>query len=632
MRFARRGSRRWLDVRFFDPDDQDVSLTARWFQAFPSMEAKFPEGEKVRLFGTIKSRAGKLEMANPEVLGENDGKILVRYRAVPKVPAKTLRKAIGAALEHAKAMPDPIPKEFCKERDMPTLAASLQVLHNPELAEESELGAICGFASRYHRRLAFGELFALSTVVRLQRRYAQKEEAPAFLPKETSKKALAAVSDILPFTLTSAQRRAIETIYGDIGKEVPMSRLLQGDVGSGKTAVIFAAALKVVRGGGQAAIMAPTEILAEQHFRTLSDWFEQAGFRVGYSSGSQKNAVKNSTRSLVAAGQVHVLVGTHALLSDYISFANLGLVVIDEQHRFGVEQRSRLRGKRNQEGLPHLLVTTATPIPRSLALTAFGDLETSVLDEMPAGRSPIDTVVAYGDEGRKSAFDLLKETLSREEQAYLVCPLVEPGEETPMGADAEGVFARLQKSMPEANPVLVHGRLSSEERLSAFADFRSGKAKVMVATTVIEVGVDVANATLMIIRDADRFGLAQLHQLRGRVGRSDKKSKCVLLCRGNETSDGAERLKVMGETTDGFVIADKDLEIRGPGDFLGASQSGMPRLRFGNIALQTELLLEARDAAMGVLEADPMLKKHPELLAIVEHLERRGDAMGTDGG
>ncbi len=628
-RFARRGARRWLDVRFADPGNSSEELTVRWFQAYPSLAAKFEQGTDSILSGVIRYRNGNPEMANPEVLSKEDEGVLVRYGAVPGVPAKTLAKAINAAAAHVEEMPDPLPEKFSAQMGLPTLAESLRVLHvpTPELGDD-QLAAVCEFTSPFHRRLAFGELFALSVMVARQRRLAKKEKA---LPcqKENSEKFW---SNALPFECTGAQKRSIEAISSDLTKSVPMSRLLQGDVGSGKTAVIFAAATQAVQSGVQVAIMAPTEILAEQHHRTLKNWFAASEYRVGYLSGSLPRAVKTSTLGLLAAGKIQVLVGTHALLSEDVGFEKLGLVVIDEQHRFGVEQRGRLRAKGSNGHMPHLLVTTATPIPRSLALTAFGDLDVSVLDELPPGRKPIETSIAYGDEGRKQAFEMLQETLGRGERVYIVCPLVEPSEESQTRADAVSVHQKLGDVLPEARPVLVHGRLSTEERLEAFAKFKKGESKVMVATTVIEVGVDVPEATLMIIRDADRFGLAQLHQLRGRVGRGEGDSRCVLLCRGGETSVGGERLDIMASTNDGFVIADKDLQIRGPGELLGAAQSGVPRLRFGNIAMQTELLLAAREAAQEILVEDPELKTYPDLAATVLHLERRREVAGTEGG
>jgi ATP-dependent DNA helicase RecG len=442
----------------------------------------------------------------------------------------------------------------------------------------------------------------------------------------------------LPFTLTAAQRRATETLADDLRRAVPMNRLLQGDVGSGKTAVAFAAALQVIRSGRQVAIMAPTEILAEQHFATLSAWAGSLGIDCALLTAATPRGVRASTLSLLGAGQLPLVVGTHSLLADSVVFAHLGLAVIDEQHRFGVAQRFRLRDKGDADGVPHLLVMTATPIPRTLALTAYGDLDVTVIDELPPGREPPTTTVISGRRARERVYTRVKARVAEAgARAFVVCPLVEPSEEDEGRidwADATSVCAELATRLSPACVGLVHGRMASSERDDVMGRFRAGELAVLVATTVIEVGVDVPEAVLMVIEDADRFGLAQLHQLRGRIGRGGGASHCVLLTRGRSTADGTKRLEVMASTTDGFRIAEEDLQLRGPGELLGVRQAGLPRLRFGDLRAHAELLLLARQEADAVLAVDPDLAR-PEHAVTRSVLEARGGsdaAYGAEGG
>jgi ATP-dependent DNA helicase RecG len=422
-----------------------------------------------------------------------------------------------------------------------------------------------------------------------------------------------ALATALPFTLTGAQRRSVEAIRADLAREVPMNRLLQGDVGSGKTAVAFAAAHQVIAAGRQVAMMAPTEILAEQHAATITRWCESLGIRCAHLSASTPKGVRASTLTRLAAGEVQLIVGTHSLLSAGVVFDDLGLAIIDEQHRFGVAQRVRLRSK-GDSGSPHLLVMTATPIPRTLALTAYGDLDVAVIDELPPGRVPPKTKVLSGQRGRQQAGTLLRKRLAAGERAFVVCPLVEPSvddEVRQSWADATTRASELARILAPTTVGLVHGRMSQLERDRVMTAFRDGTVQVLVATTVIEVGVDVPEATVMIIEDAHHFGLAQLHQLRGRVGRGGGEAHCLLLTRGARTPSGKRRLEVMAETTDGFRIAEEDLQIRGPGELLGARQAGLPRMRFGDLRQHAELLVKARAEAERVLEADPALE-HPD--------------------
>jgi ATP-dependent DNA helicase RecG len=442
----------------------------------------------------------------------------------------------------------------------------------------------------------------------------------------------------LPFSPTKAQLRAFREMSDDLVRGVPMNRLLQGDVGAGKTAVAFAAALHVARAGRQVAVMAPTELLAEQHFETWKKWSASAGLRVELLTASTQKGVRQSLLALLSAGKIDVVIGTHSLIAEAVGFAALGLVVIDEQHRFGVAQRAKLRDKGDGQGAPHLLVMTATPIPRTLALTAYGDLDVSILDELPPGREPAKTKIVAGKRGEQAAYKLIAERVAAGERAYVVCPKVEDDPESDSDwKDATTVASEMSAALPQLRVGLVHGRLDSEARDRVMRAFKQGELDVLVATTVIEVGVDVPSATVMVIHDAERFGLAQLHQLRGRVGRApshggsgpDAKrpghygvAHCVLVTGGSISEDGRRRLDAMVRTTDGFLIAEEDLALRGPGELLGPRQAGVPRLRFGDLAQHTELLLEARGHAERILDEDPDLVR-PEHAALRAALARR---------
>jgi ATP-dependent DNA helicase RecG len=430
----------------------------------------------------------------------------------------------------------------------------------------------------------------------------------------------------VPFAPTGAQRRAIDELAGDLARATPMNRLLQGDVGAGKTCVAFAAALQVARAGRQTAVMAPTELLAEQHAETWRGWAVASGVRLALLTASTPRASRVAIVAQLAAGELDVLIGTHALISETVEFRGLGLVVIDEQHRFGVAQRAKLRDKSDGQGAPHLLVMTATPIPRTLALTAYGDLDVSVLDELPPGRTPVATRRASGARGVAAAYKLIAERVAAGERAYVVCPKVEPGEadddDRRVWKDATTVAAEVAAALPAVRVGLVHGRLDAAARDAVMRAFKSGALDVLVATTVIEVGVDVPAATVMVIHDAERFGLAQLHQLRGRVGRGRGAAACWLLSQGTLADDASQRLDVLVATHDGFRIAEEDLALRGPGELLGPKQAGVPRLRFGTLQEHTALLLEARHHAEAVLDDDPELAR-PIHAALRRALDRR---------
>ncbi len=630
------GRRRWLDVRVASASG--ASLVIRWFNAHFSMAKRFPPGSEISFSGRLVMRGGAAEMANPDVLAVKmpDGavrdapaRIIPRYPDVPGVPPATLRKACAAAVAHAHLLSDPVPADIARRLELPPLSEAISVLHAPpESLSEAAVAELDGGVSRWHRRLAFDELFALAIAIADKRRRQRADRAvpcPVLPPSD--------VERALPFSLTAGQRRALAAISADLAREVPMNRLLQGDVGSGKTAVAFAAAAQAVAAGRQVALMAPTEILAEQHRATLEPWCRALGIRTAFLTASTPRPVRASATSLLGAGEIDLAIGTHALIASSLEFSCLGLVIIDEQHRFGVAQRAGLRGK-GQGAVPHLLVMTATPIPRTLALTVYGDLDVALIDELPAGRTPPRTTVVSGARGRETVYRRLGERVAAGERAFVVCPLVEPAEEDAGRdwRDATTTATELAARLPAARVGLVHGRIAAAERDRVMAGFRDGTIDILVGTTVIEVGVDVPDATVMIIEDAPHFGLSSLHQLRGRVGRGGKEAHCILLARGAQADDAARRLAIMAETTDGFRIAEEDLRIRGPGEVLGVRQAGIPRLRFGDLAGQLELLSRAREEAERLLSDSPDLSR-PEDAGIRRALERRaGEIYGAEGG
>ena len=470
--------------------------------------------------------------------------------------------------------------------------------------------------SVYHRRVIFEEFFWLELYLAAKKTGVKKEGAPSFAPKLDLVEKL---RKNLPFQLTGAQERAFKEVVKDLEKPHPMHRLVQGDVGSGKTLVALMASLIAVENKFQAAIMVPTEILAEQHDQNARKFLEPLGITVGLLTGSMKSSERHQTYEMLKSGMIQVVVGTHALIQEAVEFANLGLVIIDEQHRFGVHQRSQLK----QKGVsPHFLVMTATPIPRTLAMTVYGDLDVSVIDELPPGRSPIQTRVTY-ESKRPQVIKFLGDQLAKGRQAYVVYPLVEESEKIDL-KNAVTECERLKAELPDRQIGLLHGKMKPEEKDEVMSKFRKGEYHVLVSTTVIEVGVDVPNANLMIIEHAERFGLSQLHQLRGRVGRGQHKSFCVLVLGHAVSEESRTRCEIMESTTDGFKIAEEDLKIRGPGEFLGARQSGLAGFKMANLVRDVKILQEARDAAFEVLEKDPELDRG-------EHSNLRAELVRSHG-
>jgi ATP-dependent DNA helicase RecG len=627
--------RRILDVTF--EDERGWTLGARWFYFRGKMLERFAPGTRFLVQGMPRrnKKSGQLEIIHPETAVDAEqggetiaGEVRVRYPDVEGVPSRVIERLCRAVCEkHARDVPDGIPAEIEKRMGLGSQAEALRALHLPPSdLDSASIAALNDGTSPSQRRLIFDEFFFLQLGLARRRGKARREHGIA-MRGSSEKGALADVKRFtarLPFPLTQAQERAIGEIVADVAEPHPMHRLLQGDVGSGKTVVAWAACEVAVASGFQAAVMAPTEILAEQHARTLEVWARATGRSLAILTASTPRPQRESTRALLQAGQLDVVVGTHALLSEGVGFSRLGLVVIDEQHRFGVAQRALLRDKggllhEGERAAPHLLVMTATPIPRTLALTAYGDLDLTLLDEMPPGRQPPKTQVLHGSTGRSRALKALKGALKEGRQAYWVCPLIEESEKIDFAdvTDAHE-FLRGELDVPIG---LVHGRLPTRERDEVMRAFRAGEIRVLVATTVIEVGVDVPQASMMVIEGAERFGLAQLHQLRGRIGRGGGTSACLLVT-GSRAGDAGERLDVMAETADGFVVAEADLRIRGPGEIFGTRQAGLPRLRHADLVRDAELLRVARTEAFRLLERDPQLER-PEHAVTKQVLDAR---------
>ena len=635
------GRKRRLEVQF--RDDAGDALLALWFHFRYDLFKKFVPGARVLLGGEVKPgfRGAGKTMTHPDVemlsgaeqvsLGEQLGRagsgpaaagsgggddsfggVVPIYSEMEGVPARSYRRIARRALdEFAPSLRDLLPPEMLVKRKLLPLREAISETHFPEkYAEEAAKGRTPG---EPRRRLAFEELFLVQLGLALKRRGARIEPGISFRATEES---IARITAALPWPLTGAQSRAVHAIAGDMRHPEPMNRLLQGDVGSGKTAVALSAARLAIEDGYQAALMAPTEILAEQHHRSLTAMLRGSGLHVELLTGSLGAKERAFAERLVRNGTAQLVVGTHALAEEGTQFHRLGLVIIDEQHRFGVLTRQRLMTKGAR---PDTLVMTATPIPRTLALTLYGDLDVSVLDELPPGRTPIATKV-FRDSQRDKAYDVIRRELAAGHQAYVVLPLVEESEKLVELKAATIERERLMREVFPGVPIgLVHGRQSSEERAAAMERFRKGTDKILVATTVIEVGVDVPNASAMLIEHAERFGLSQLHQLRGRVGRGAAKSYCLLVTGASGAEFGASakaRMKVMEETNDGFRISEADLELRGPGEFLGTRQSGVPDFAVAELARDQKILAEAREEAFALVARDPEL-------ALPEHAELR---------
>ena len=587
--------------------DGSGMLTLRFFYFSGAQQAALVRGTRIRCFGEVRRGPAGLEMVHPEYRRIFDEAAPLEQTLTPiypltdGVPQGRLRALIGEALREMERTPlrDWIPREAALPEGLPSLPEALTYLHRPP--REAQLEELAAGMHPAQRRLAFEELLAHHLALRVRKRLLKTD--PAWALTDAAGLAQRFIAG-LPFALTGAQRRALADAERDIITAAPMARLLQGDVGCGKTVVAAAAAARAAGSGLQATLMAPTELLAEQHWRNLRDWFQPLGETVALVCGSQPARARRSALALIASGEVRIAVGTHALFQEGIEFAHLALVIVDEQHRFGVQQRLKLQEKGQKAGrLPHQLIMTATPIPRTLAMTAYADLDISVIDELPPGRTPVQTVV-IPEQRRAEVVLRIVEACRAGRQAYWVCPLIEESDELRAQA-AEETAATLAAALPGVRVGLVHGRMPGPAKDAAMAAFKSGKFQLLVATTVIEVGVDVPNATLMVIENAERMGLAQLHQLRGRVGRGTEASTCVLLYRAPLSQLARERLKVIRESTDGFEIARRDLALRGPGEFLGTRQTGLAQLRVADLMRDADLLPRVQQAAEVLLASFP---------------------------
>ncbi len=601
---AYRGRRNLL-VRISDGTGQ---LTLRFFYFSRSQQAQFKPGVRVTCFGEARKGSGGLEMIHPEyrlLRGDQDAAIneslTAIYPATEGIQQGRLRNLTDQALAHMRRSPpiELLPEDVRSELGMPPLAEAVEYLHRPP--PDADTAALLAGKHPCQQRLAFEELLAHYISLRRVRLLTRSEPAPLLNEERDEVERFIAG---LPFELTGAQRRVADEIMSDFGAGHPMMRLIQGDVGSGKTVVATIACLQAISNGVQAAIMAPTELLAEQHWRTFSDWFRPLGIEPAWLSGSQRAAARRESLEAIKSGAAQLVVGTHALFQEGVSFAKLGLVVIDEQHRFGVHQRMALRDKGvGSQGQPHQLVMTATPIPRTLAMAAYADLDTSVIDELPPGRQPV-TTVALPETRRDEIVARVRAACDSGQQAYWVCPLIGESEVLDYQA-AEASYAMLTEALPDIRVGLVHGRMRPAEKERGMQAFKEGLIQLLVATTVIEVGVDVPNATLMIVENAERMGLAQLHQLRGRVGRGAGQSHCVLVYKPPLGQLAKSRLAVLRETNDGFVVAQRDLELRGPGELLGTRQTGLPEYRVADLVRDSELMPKVLRVAGELERRDP---------------------------
>jgi ATP-dependent DNA helicase RecG len=572
-----------------------------------SYKRKYPVGSIVAASGLVKQNKYGLTLDKPEIevldsAGDSIesikiGRILPVYGLSEGVPADTVRKAIIAVLPAAKQIKDPLPREIREQYSLIRLADAIANVHFPDNQK---------ILSQAQRRLVFDEFFYLQLgFLQRRRKLKQNQVSASFAPEG---ELIREFHQLLPFKLTNAQQRVVNEITKDLQSFTPMNRLVQGDVGAGKTVVAVFAILAAIQSGYQAALMAPTEVLAEQHYRKLVDWFNLLHLPVELLTGSTKTAKRKEIHAQLQTGELPLLVGTHALIQDPVKFYRLGLVVIDEQHRFGVQQRATLLAKGQS---PHTLSMTATPIPRTLALTLHGDLDVSQVEELPPGRQPIETMMKAGKD-RSKVYDLIRREVAQGRQAYIIFPLVEESEKLDLKAAVEEHQRLAEVIFPEFQIGLLHGRMSSADKDSALTSFRDNQTQIIVSTTVIEVGVDVPNATVMVIENAERFGLSQLHQLRGRVGRGQHKSYCFLMS-SSKSPDAKQRLGVLEQSQDGFFISEMDMRFRGPGAVLGTRQSGLPDFALANLVEDQEVLTLARDAAEKIILADPDLSTLPSL-------------------
>jgi ATP-dependent DNA helicase RecG len=604
--------RRSLLVRISDGTGQ---ITLRFFYFSRQQQAQFVAGARISAYGDVRAGAGGLEIVHPEyrVLRANQeversDTLTPVYPATEGIQQGRLRNLATQAMALMRNSPprELLPDNIREELKMPTLTEALIYLHQPPT--DADLESLLSGRHPCQQRLAFEELLGHYLSLRNLRALARKQDAISLTGGSALIKKFV---HGLPFTLTRAQDRVVAEISSDLNLAHPMMRLVQGDVGSGKTVVAAIACLQAIGSNVQAAVMAPTELLAEQHYRNFCDWFRDLGIEPAWLSGSQRKVARRESLEAIESGGAPLVIGTHALFQEGVQFRKLGLIIIDEQHKFGVHQRMALRDKGVDAGAhPHQLVMTATPIPRTLAMAAYADLDTSVIDELPPGRQPVQTV-AMPDTRRGEVVQSVHRACKEGQQAYWVCPLIEESEILDYQA-AEASFEMLKKAVPDLVVGLVHGRMKATEKDRVMRDFKDGKIKVLVATTVIEVGVDVPNASLMIIENAERMGLSQLHQLRGRVGRGSQHSNCVLLYKSPLGSLAKSRLSVLRDTNDGFKVAQRDLELRGPGEMLGTRQTGLPQYRVADLLRDAALMPGVQMAAESLRKAND--ERIPEII------------------
>ena len=581
---------------------------------------KFSAQQYVRIVGKVTNYKGRLEFHHPDLKDFNEqdeeelkDQLIPIYVEIEGVSTYKIGKLVQLAMQSAGDVQDKLPADLLKKYKLMNRAKAIQAIHEPPLDSGNEYNEL---KSPAHRRLIFEEFFWLELFLAAKKSGFKKEAAPVIQnPGSKIEKLLTSLS----FAPTNAQKKVFAQIQSDLQSGEPMHRLVQGDVGSGKTLVALMSCVYAIESGFQTTIMAPTEILAEQHFLNAKKIFAPLGLKVAILSGKTKTSERRELLESLQKGEIDLCIGTHALIEDDVQFQKLGLVVIDEQHRFGVHQRGHLKAKGE---CPHFLVMTATPIPRTLAMTVYGDLDVSVIDEMPPGRSPIQTRVVY-DSKRPQVMQFLMEQIQKGRQAYFVYPLVEESEKMDL-KDAISSFETMKLAYPQVKWGLLHGKMKSEEKDAIMQEFRKNEIQILVSTTVIEVGVDVPNANMMIVEHAERFGLSQLHQLRGRVGRGEHKSFCILMLGKAVSEEAKARTDFMEKTSDGFKIAEFDLELRGPGEFLGTRQSGLAGFKLANLVRDVELLEMARESAFDVIRRDPKLVRTENLLLRLELLRAQG--------
>lgn len=614
-----RSSRKMYDVVLRDSSGQ---IHCKYFRVpYKGYFERFKPFTEVRVVGKVIEYRGRIEFHHPDIRDiepdeETQDALIPLYTEIEGLATAKIMKLVRLVFAQIEEWPpEALPKWILEKYQLRPRKEALKDIHLPD---PNKAGEYAEFKSAAQRRIIFDEFFWLELYLASRKTGFQKDGAPQIQNKGAM---LQQLEKSLPFSMTGAQKRVFAEIKADLEKKHPMHRMVQGDVGCGKTLVSFMAALYVAESSYQSCLMAPTEILAEQHFKNATKVLEPLGVRLALLVGKTKVSERKKILSALLVGEVDLIVGTHALIEDEVQFANLGLVIIDEQHRFGVEQRGVLKNKGDS---PHFLVMTATPIPRTLAMTVYGDLDVSIIDEMPPGRSQIQTRVTY-DSKRPQALQFMLEQLNKGRQAYIVYPLVEESEKIDL-KDAVSEYEKLRIQYPQITFGLLHGKMKSDEKEQVMEQFRRQEVQVLVSTTVIEVGVDVPNANIMIIEHAERFGLSQLHQLRGRVGRGEFKSFCILIMGYAVSEEGRQRTEMMEKTSDGFKIAEFDLEMRGPGEFMGTRQSGLSGFKLANLVRDMQILQQAREAAFEVLRKDPKLSYLENQLLREELLREHGPA------